>query len=84
MYTALARHLFLITELSTVRLWADFQRIWVLLYLEYYAFLKLDAFYEEFMFFSNFCYKINSEASFFALSVCETVYDNTKLDVNRA
>ncbi len=25
-----------------------------------------------------FCYKINSEASFSALSVCETVYENTK------
>ncbi len=24
------------------------------------------------------CYKINSEASFYALSVCETVYENTK------
>ncbi len=46
--------------------------------LEYYAFLKLGAFYEEFMFFLIFCYKINSEASFYALSVCETVYKNTK------
>ncbi len=46
--------------------------------LEYYAFLKLDAFYEELMFFLIFCYKINSEASFYALPVCETVYENTK------
>ncbi len=37
--------------------------------LEYYAFLKLDAYYEVSMFFSIFCYKINSEASFSALSV---------------
>ncbi len=32
MYKALASYLFLTTELSAVRLWADFQRIWVLLY----------------------------------------------------
>ncbi len=29
-------------------------------------------------FFLIFCYKINSEASFYALSVCKTVYENTK------
>ncbi len=29
-------------------------------------------------FFPIFCYKINSEASFYALSVCEPVYENTK------
>ncbi len=29
-------------------------------------------------FFLIFCYKINSEVSFYALSVCETVYENTK------
>ncbi len=46
--------------------------------LEHYVFLKLDAFYEEFIFFLIFCYKINSEVSFYALSVCETVYENTK------
>ncbi len=46
--------------------------------LEYYTFLKLDAFYEELMFFFYFCYKINSEASFYALPVCETVYENIK------
>ncbi len=51
MYTALASYLFLTTELSSVRLWADLQRIWVLLS------LKLDAFYEEFMFFSIFWLK---------------------------
>ncbi len=46
--------------------------------MEYNAFLKLDAFYEEFMCFSTFCYNINSDASFYALLVCETVYENTK------
>ncbi len=46
--------------------------------LEYYAFLTLDAFYEEFLCCSIFCYKINSEATFYALSVCETVCENTK------
>ncbi len=51
--------------------------------MEYYAFLKLDAFYEEFMFFSNLCYKINSEASFYALSVCKTVYENTTATIVR-
>ncbi len=29
-------------------------------------------------FFLIFCYKINSEARFYAFSVCETVYENTK------
>ncbi len=29
-------------------------------------------------FFLIFCYKINSEANIYALSVCETVYENTK------
>ncbi len=37
--------------------------------LEYYAFLKLDAFYEEFIFFLIFCYKINSEAGFYAFGL---------------
>ncbi len=46
--------------------------------LEYYAFLTLDAFNEEFLCFSNFCCKINSEATFYALSVCETVCENKK------
>ncbi len=47
--------------------------------LEYYASLKLGGFYKKIMFFLIFCYKINSEASFYALSVCKTVYENTKL-----
>ncbi len=46
--------------------------------MEYYAFLTLDAFYEEFLCFSNICCKINSEATFYALSVCETVCENKK------
>ncbi len=29
-------------------------------------------------FFYFFCYKINSEVCFYALSVCKTVYENTK------
>ncbi len=78
MYTALASYLFLTTELSAVRLWADFQRIWVLLYWSITLSKKLDAYYEESMFFSIFCYKINSETSFYALSVWETVYENAK------
>ncbi len=47
--------------------------------MEHYDFLKPGAFYEKFMFFSLiFCYKINSEASFYALSVWETVYEISK------
>ncbi len=48
--------------------------------MEYYAFLKRDAFYEV-CFFLIFCYDINSKASFYALSVCKTVYENAEHDV---
>ncbi len=45
--------------------------------MEYFAFLKRDALYKQLMFFLILCYKINSEASFYALSVFEIVYENT-------
>ncbi len=41
--------------------------------LDYYAFLTPDPFYEEF----PFLY-FNNDPTFYAVSVCETVYENTK------